>query len=80
MNVIMIGPDKCGKTTVSNYLAQEHQRSLVRLDQLFDYALKRDLPVMEKAQKFLEEKAEQLKKDQDELEKRKKKKKNDKAL
>lgn len=45
LNIILIGPEKCGKTTVANYLAQEHQRCVVKLDQLLDFALKRGLPV-----------------------------------
>jgi hypothetical protein len=34
----------------------------VRFDQLFDYCLKRGLPVAERATKYLEEKEEELKK------------------
>ena len=32
LNLILIGPEKSGKTTVANYLAQEHQRCVVRMD------------------------------------------------
>jgi ABC-type oligopeptide transport system ATPase subunit len=28
----MIGPEGCGKTTAANYMAQEHQRCVIRLD------------------------------------------------
>ncbi len=32
LNVILVGPEKCGKTTVANYLAAEQQRCVIRLD------------------------------------------------
>ena len=38
LNIILFGPEKCGKTTVANYLAQEHQRCVIRIDSLFDYS------------------------------------------
>ena len=37
LNVILVGPKSCGRTTVANFLAQEHQRSVIRLDQLVDF-------------------------------------------
>lgn len=37
----MIGPNSVGRTTVANYMAQEHQRCVIRLDQLLEYWLKR---------------------------------------
>ena len=49
LNLIVIGPEKSGKTTCAHYLAQEHQRCVVRLDQILDFALKRGLPVYERA-------------------------------
>lgn len=49
LNLILIGPEKCGKTSVANYLSQEHQRCIVKLDTLYDYCVKRGLPVGEKA-------------------------------
>lgn len=77
LHVILLGPEKCGKTTVANYLASEHQRCVVRLDQLFDYSLKRGLPVAAEAQAYLQEKAEELQTKQDEAAKKKKGKKTD---
>jgi polynucleotide 5'-kinase involved in rRNA processing len=32
LNVILIGPESCGRSTAANFLAQEHQRSLIRID------------------------------------------------
>jgi len=37
----MIGPNSVGRTTVANYMAQEHQRCVIRLDQLVEYLIKR---------------------------------------
>jgi len=32
LNVILVGPQSSGRTTAANFLAQEHQRCLIRLD------------------------------------------------
>jgi len=32
LNIAIVGPEKSGKTTLANYLAQEHQRGIVKLD------------------------------------------------
>lgn len=32
LNLVLIGPEKCGKTSVAQSLAQEHQRCIVKLD------------------------------------------------
>ena len=37
LNVILIGPEASGRTTAANFLAQEHQRCLIRLDQIVDF-------------------------------------------
>jgi septal ring factor EnvC (AmiA/AmiB activator) len=75
LNLVIIGPEKCGKTTLANYLAQEHQRGVVRLEQLFDWCLKRGSQLAEEASKYLERRAEELAVLQAEQEKRKKAKK-----
>lgn len=75
LNLILIGPEKCGKTTLANYLAQEHQRCVIKIDSLYDYCLKRGLQVGYKVQKHLEEREEELKKLLEEQEKKKKTKK-----
>lgn len=72
LNLILIGPEKSGKTSVAQYLAQEHQRCVVKLDQLYDFCVKRNLPVGEKAAKFLEVRQEELAKALEEQEKNKK--------
>lgn len=72
LNLILIGPEKSGKTSVANYLSQEHQRCIVKLDGLYDYCVKRSLPVGEKAQKYLEQRQEELAKALEEQEKAKK--------
>jgi replication-associated recombination protein RarA len=61
LNVILYGPEKAGKTSVANLLSQEHQRCIVKLDQLYDFCVKRGLPVAEKAAKYLEQRQEELK-------------------
>lgn len=61
LNIIMFGPEKSGKTSIANFLSQEHQRCIVKLDQLFDFCVKRGLPVAEKATKYLEQRQEELK-------------------
>lgn len=75
LNLVILGPEKCGKTTLANYLAQEHQRGVVRLDQLFDWCLKRGSQLAEEATKFLEERQAELEVALAEQEKRKKAKK-----
>ena len=32
LNVILVGPECSGRTTAANFLAQEHQRCLIKLD------------------------------------------------
>jgi len=72
LNILLIGPDKSGRTSVGNFLSQEHQRCLVKLDALYDYCVKRGLPVGEKANKYLEMRQEELAKALEEQEKAKK--------
>jgi adenylate kinase family enzyme len=72
LNVILYGPDKAGKTSVANLLSQEHQRCIVKLDQLYDFCVKRGLPVADKAAKYLEQRQEELKLALEEQEKAKK--------
>jgi len=75
LNVILYGPDASGRTTTANYMAQEHQRSIIRMDQLVDFWQKRGHAMYDEAAKILEEKAEKLAADLAEEEKNKKKKK-----
>ena len=56
LNIVIIGPEKSGRTTVANYLAQEHQRAVVRLDQLYDWCMKRGSQLADEATKYLEAK------------------------
>jgi len=55
LNVILVGPDSCGRTTAANYLAQEHQRALINLDKLIDFWQKRGHTLGDEATKYLEE-------------------------
>jgi len=55
LNLVMIGPSGAGRTIVANYMAQEHQRCIVRLDMLFDYWMKRNHAIADEANKYLEE-------------------------
>jgi len=32
LNLILMGPSGAGRTTIANYMAQEHQRCVVKLD------------------------------------------------
>jgi replication-associated recombination protein RarA len=59
-NFILLGPDDCGKKQVANFLAQEHQRAMIRLDQLVDFWQKRGHSMAEEATTFLEQKKEEL--------------------
>lgn len=73
MNVFLIGPDKCGKTTAATYMAQEHQRCVIRLDQIVDFWQKRNHPLYEEAKEYLDERQVEL--EERKLEESKKKKK-----
>lgn len=74
LNVVLVGPKSCGRTTVANFLAQEHQRSVIRLDQLFDFWQKRGHAMADEATKFLEEQKVKLEEALAEQEKRKRQK------
>lgn len=41
LNVVIVGPEKSGKTTLAGYLAQEHQRAVIKMDLLFDWCRQR---------------------------------------
>lgn len=56
----MIGPNSVGRTTVANYMAQEHQRCVIRLDMLCDYWLKRGGEIADEITKVQEEKQQEL--------------------
>jgi polynucleotide 5'-kinase involved in rRNA processing len=32
LNIVIVGPEKSGKSTIASYLGQEHQRGVVKLD------------------------------------------------
>ena len=69
LNVILLGPTCCGKTVAANYMAQEHQRVIVRMDQLVDYWQKRNHPLAQEAADYLLQKEEEYKVAVAELEK-----------
>lgn len=71
----MLGPLGCGKTTACNFLSQEQQRALIRIDQLFDFFQKRGSPLAEEATQFLEQRQQELEAAIAEQEKQKKAKK-----
>ncbi len=75
VNIVILGPEKSGKTTLANFLAQEHQRAVVRLEQLYDWCLKRGSALAEEASKFLQERQDEYNLLVAEQEKRKKAKK-----
>ncbi len=75
LNVILVGPQCSGRTTAANFLAQEHQRCLIRLDQLVDFWQKRGHAMADEANKHLEEADVRLQEAIAENEKKKKAKK-----
>jgi len=60
LNLILIGPNNVGRTTIGNYMAAEHQRLIIKLDMLVDYWQKRNHPIAEEVAKYQEEKAAEL--------------------
>lgn len=80
LNVILVGPDSCGRTTAANYLAQEHQRALINVDKLVDFWQKRGHAMGEEATKYLEEQDLKLQEALAEAEKKKKAKKGKKDV
>lgn len=78
LNLILVGPNNVGRTTIGNYMAAEHQRFIIKLDMLVDYWQKRNHPIAEEVAKYQEEKAAELEqaiKDLEALKKAKKLKK-----
>ena len=80
LNVILVGPESSGRTTAANFLAQEHQRCLIRLDQLVDFWQKRGHAMGDEATQFLEDQEAKLLEAQAEAEKKKKAKKGKKDV
>jgi Cdc6-like AAA superfamily ATPase len=60
-NIILLGPPSCGKTTAINFLSQEQQRGIIRLDNLFDFFTKRGSPLADEAAAFLAQREQDLK-------------------
>jgi len=76
LNLVIFGPEKCGKSTIAYFLSEEHQRGIVNLSDLLSWCEKNNTPSYEEAAKYLAERDEECKA-QEELEKKKKKKKPD---
>lgn len=74
VNVILFGPEKCGKSTIAYFLNEEQERGIVNLNELLSWSEKNNSPSYEEISKYLEERDEECKV-QEELEKKKKKKK-----
>ena len=72
LNVILLGPVSSGRTTAANFLAQEHQRCLIRLDQIYDFWQKRGHAMADEATKYLEDQEIELQNEIAENEKKKK--------
>lgn len=60
LNLILVGPNGAGRTTIASYMAQEHQRCVIKLDQLVDYWTKRNHAIADEATKYLEERQQEL--------------------
>lgn len=73
--MVIVGPEKSGKTTLANYLAQEHQRAVIKMDLLFDWCRQRGSALAEEATQHLEERKAEYEAAVVEQEKRKKAKK-----
>lgn len=74
LNIVVLGPEGCGKTTMANYLAQEHQRTVVKVNQLYDWTLKRGNELTDKANAYLAEKETEMEADREAFKKIKPKK------
>lgn len=74
LSVILFGPEKCGKSTIAYFLSEEQQRGIVNLNELLSWCEKNNTPTYAEVAKYLEERDEECKA-QEELEKKKKKKK-----
>ena len=72
LNVILVGPECSGRTTTANFMAMEHQRCLIRLDQLVDYWQKRGNVMADEANTYLEEQKVKMEEAVAEAEKKKK--------
>lgn len=77
LNLIILGPEGSGKSTMAAYLAQEHQRTVVKVNGLYDWCLKRGNDLTERARSYLAEREVALKDALEEQAKRKKPKKGD---
>lgn len=61
LNILLIGPEGSGKSTLANYLAQEHQRTVLKVDQLYDWCLKRGNDLSKRVTEYMEQREEELK-------------------
>jgi adenylate kinase family enzyme len=75
-NIILIGPEKCGKTSLSEYLSERHDRGIINMATLLDWNIQNQKEAAIEAQKVLESQSEALEKakiEKEKLAKRKKK-------
>lgn len=72
---MIVGPESSGKSTLANYLAQEHQRTVLKVDQLYDWCLKRGNDLSKRVTEYMEERQTALAAALEEQSKRKKPKK-----
>jgi hypothetical protein len=73
LNVIIVGPEKSGKSTVAYFLSEEQERGIVNMNELLTWCEKKSSPSYEEVAKYLAEREEECKV-QEELDKKKKKK------
>lgn len=76
LSVILFGPEKCGKSTIAYFLSEEQQRGVVNLSELLSWCEKNSTPSYPEVAKYLLDRDEECKV-QEELEKKKKKKKDE---
>ena len=57
MNIVLLGPDKSGKSTVIQELSKYHKRGLVNLHELKEWNINMKTPAGMEVEKYLADKA-----------------------
>lgn len=60
LNLILLGPNSEERSTIANYMSQEHQRCIVKVDTLYDYFVKRNHAIADEVTKYLEDRQTEL--------------------
>lgn len=73
VNIVIFGWEKCGKSAICDYFANKHKRGIILMCQLLQWNMQKNMPVAQKAQKYLAEKAKEYEVQKEEKEKKMKK-------